>query len=144
MHGIVDEKTDVFSFGVLLLEIITGRRALDDSQKSLVLWAKPLIDNNEVKELVDPSLGDTYDQSEMERMILTASLCVEHTSILRPQMSQVVLLLRGDNYNAQCSKEYLKRFLQRTYSEELLDAEEYNSTKYLRDLNRHKQVAFGA
>lgn len=40
MHGIVDEKIDVFSFGVLVLEIITGRQALDDSQRSLVLWVK--------------------------------------------------------------------------------------------------------
>lgn len=38
MHGIVDEKTDVFAFGVLLLELVTGRRALDYSQQSLVLW----------------------------------------------------------------------------------------------------------
>lgn len=40
MHGIVDEKTDVFAFGVLLLEIITGRQALDESQPetSLILW----------------------------------------------------------------------------------------------------------
>ena len=38
MHGIVDEKTDVFAYGVLLLELITGRQALDSSQKSLVMW----------------------------------------------------------------------------------------------------------
>lgn len=42
MHGIVDEKTDVFAFGVLLLELITGRRALDCSQQSLVLWVREL------------------------------------------------------------------------------------------------------
>ena len=38
MHGIVDEKTDIYSFGVLLLEIISGRRAVDDDQQCLVNW----------------------------------------------------------------------------------------------------------
>lgn len=42
MHGIVDEKIDVFAFGVLLLELISGRRALDYSQQSLVLWVRML------------------------------------------------------------------------------------------------------
>lgn len=38
MHGIVDEKTDIYSFGVLLLEIVSGRRAVDDDQQCLVNW----------------------------------------------------------------------------------------------------------
>lgn len=42
LHGIVDEKTDVFAFGVLLLELVSGRRALDYSQQSLVLWVQYL------------------------------------------------------------------------------------------------------
>lgn len=37
MHGLVHEKTDVFAFGVLLLELITGRRAVDSSRQSLVM-----------------------------------------------------------------------------------------------------------
>ncbi|PSS19630.1 Receptor-like serine/threonine-protein kinase [Actinidia chinensis var. chinensis] len=144
MHGIVDEKTDVFSFGVLLLELITGREALDDSKQSLVLWAKPLLDDNSVNQLVDPSLHDIYDPEEMDRVILTASLCTEQTPILRPRMSQVIILLRGENCKLDCSKECQKRSLQRTFSEELFDAEEYNSTKYLSDLNRHKELALGS
>lgn len=38
MHGIVDEKTDIFAFGILLLEIITGRRPVDSSRQNLLLW----------------------------------------------------------------------------------------------------------
>ncbi|KAH1259367.1 Receptor-like cytosolic serine/threonine-protein kinase RBK2 [Glycine max] len=88
MHGIVSEKTDIYSFGVLLLEIITGRHALDHLKQSIVLWAKPLFEANNIKDLVDPSLGDDYDREQMDRVVLTASLCVEQYPILRPSMSQ--------------------------------------------------------
>ncbi|GAB2211522.1 hypothetical protein Drorol1_Dr00024837 [Drosera rotundifolia] len=139
MHGIVDEKIDVFSFGVLLLELITGRRALDNSRQSLLIWAKPLLHKNDLKKLIDPCLGDDYDREELDRMALTASLCVDYTPILRPAMSQAVVLLKGDDEQA---KDTNQRQMHRTYSEELLDAKEYNSTKYLNDLKQHRLVAF--
>ncbi|KAJ0112374.1 hypothetical protein Patl1_01137 [Pistacia atlantica] len=101
MHGIVDEKTDVFAFGVLLLELVTGRRALDYSQQSVVLWARPLLRKNEVKELVDPSMGDEYDFRQMNLVLLAAYICIQQSSIRRPQMSQVVQLLNG---NLSCLK----------------------------------------
>ncbi|KAK7344215.1 hypothetical protein VNO77_13572 [Canavalia gladiata] len=141
MHGIVDEKTDVYSFGVLLLEIITGRPALDHLQQSVVIWAKPLLEANHIKDLVDPSLGDHYDQQQMGCLVLTASMCVERSPILRPCMRQVVTVLRGDDSVLQSTKAHQRRPFQRTYSEELLDVQEYNSTKYLRDLNRYRQLA---
>ncbi|KAL4637258.1 hypothetical protein ACB092_03G065100 [Castanea dentata] len=143
-NGIVDEKTDVYSFGVLLLELITGRRALDQLQQSLVIWAKPWLDKNDMKELVDPSLGDNYNTEEMDRVILTASMCIEQSPVLRPRMNQVVILLRGEEFVSNCSTECKRRSFQRTYSEELLDVQEYNSTKYLSDLKRHEQVAFSS
>jgi hypothetical protein len=40
MHGIINEKTDVFAYGVLLLELVTGRKAVDSSRQSLVIWVQ--------------------------------------------------------------------------------------------------------
>ncbi|CAI9288604.1 unnamed protein product [Lactuca saligna] len=96
MHGIVDEKIDVFAFGVLLLELISGRRALDYSQQSLVLWAKPLLRKNNVRELVDPAIAENCNKQELHRMVLAASLCIQQSSIRRPDMNQVLQLLKGE------------------------------------------------
>lgn len=46
------------------------------------------MEGNQIKELIDPSLGDDYNPQEMERAILAASLCIELTPVLRPRMSQ--------------------------------------------------------
>ncbi|KAF8107664.1 hypothetical protein N665_0118s0032 [Sinapis alba] len=144
MHGIVDEKTDVFAFGVLLLELITGHPALDESQQSLVLWAKPLLDKKEITQLVDPSLGDEYNLEELSRLTSTASLCIEQSSLLRPRMSQVVELLLGQEGVDMTLREAKRTMLQRTYSEELLDSIEYNSTKYFKDLDHIREVALAS
>ncbi|XP_019419335.1 PREDICTED: receptor-like cytosolic serine/threonine-protein kinase RBK2 isoform X1 [Lupinus angustifolius] len=144
MHGIVDEKTDVYAYGVLLLELITGRQALDSSQKSLVMWAKPLLSANNIKELVDPTLANAYDEVQMKHVILTASLCIEQTSVHRPYMNQVLKILRGEEESLKMMKERQKSKLQRTYSVELNDAEDYNSTKFLSDRDRFMETILGS
>lgn len=144
MHGIVDEKTDVYAYGVLILELITGRQALDSSHKSLVMWAKPLLIKNNVKELADPSLLDVYDVEQMKCLAAIASMCVQQSSVNRPQMKQIVQMLEGDHGCLDLVKKRQKsKKLQRTYSEELFDADEYNSTKYLTDLDKHLEFVLG-
>ncbi|KAG8653835.1 hypothetical protein MANES_05G071100v8 [Manihot esculenta] len=127
MHGIVDEKTDVFAFGVLLLELVTGRRALDYSQQSLVLWAKPLLKKSEIKELVDPALANDYNARQMNLMVLAASLCIQHSSLRRPQLTQVVQILKGNLSCLKCMKKSRVAFFRKAFSEELFKAEEYKS-----------------
>eukprot|EP00249_Psilotum_nudum_P009205 c21779_g1_i1 orf=180-1400(-) len=95
MHGIVNEKTDVFAFGILLLEIISGRRPCDKSQQSLVSWARPILDSGSIQQLVDPELHGSYNARQMQCMALTAALCVRQSAICRPTMSQVLELLCG-------------------------------------------------
>ncbi|XP_039128027.1 receptor-like cytosolic serine/threonine-protein kinase RBK2 [Dioscorea cayenensis subsp. rotundata] len=141
MHGIVDEKTDVYAFGVLLLELITGRKAVDSSQKSLVMWAKPLLETNNMKELVDPSLDNAYNISQLTRTIRTAALCIEQSSIMRPRMCQVIKVLRGDDGRSQSLNARKKPLLHRTFSEEHFEIEEYDATRYLNDMKQHKQLA---
>ncbi|XP_021755894.1 probable receptor-like serine/threonine-protein kinase At5g57670 [Chenopodium quinoa] len=98
LHGIVDEKTDVFAFGILLLEIITGRRPIDSSTQSLLLWAMPLMENGKISELVDTRLEGEYDQDQLHKILLTASCCVRHSSTWRPSMNEVLeLLSEGQN-----------------------------------------------
>ncbi|KAF5190284.1 Receptor-like cytosolic serine/threonine-protein kinase RBK2 [Thalictrum thalictroides] len=90
MHGIVDEKTDVFAFGVFLLEIISGRKPVDLSHQSLVSWAKPILNGDELEKLIDPRLGEDYDMAQLKRVAFTASLCVRTSATWRPTMSEVL------------------------------------------------------
>ncbi|MBA0709001.1 hypothetical protein Golax_024074 [Gossypium laxum] len=104
MHGIVDEKIDVFAFGVLLLEIITGRLPVDSSKQSLLLWAKALMESGNITELADPKLKGKYDEDEMHRTVLTACYCMRQSAVWRPSMSEVLkLLMTGHDSDVQKS-----------------------------------------
>ncbi|KAA8527517.1 hypothetical protein F0562_034768 [Nyssa sinensis] len=145
MHGIVDEKTDVYAYGVLLLELITGRLALDKSQKSLLIWAKPLLANNNIKDLVDPSLAGAYDSEQMNRMVSIASLCIHQSSIERPQMSKVVRMLKKDEDILDGTRKLKKSpVFKRTHPVEFLDEEEEPnsaSANYLNDMKQQMQIS---
>ncbi|KAJ8424865.1 LOW QUALITY PROTEIN: hypothetical protein Cgig2_003152 [Carnegiea gigantea] len=95
MYGKVSNKLDVYSFGVVLLELLSGRKPIDSSkgQESL---AKPILESGKLQELVDPNLADNYDESQMQRMLLAATLCLARTPQLRPNMDQVLRLLKGE------------------------------------------------
>ncbi|KAL9363952.1 hypothetical protein Peur_041825 [Populus x canadensis] len=113
----LDEKTNIYAYGVLLLELITVRQALDSSQRSL---AKPLLMKNSIKELVDPTLGDAYDSE---------------------QMDHGVRVLEGDESSSIELKLRQRSRHQRTPSvADLFDADEYNSTEYLSHLNQQMVV----
>ncbi|KFK32690.1 hypothetical protein AALP_AA6G276300 [Arabis alpina] len=99
--GQSSEKTDVFGFGILLLELITGRRALEFgktvSQKGAMLeWVRKLHKEMKVEELVDRELGTNYDRIEVGEMVQVALLCTQFLPAHRPRMSEVVQMLEGD------------------------------------------------
>ncbi|KAL0379017.1 UNVERIFIED_CONTAM: Receptor-like cytosolic serine/threonine-protein kinase RBK1 [Sesamum radiatum] len=138
MHGLVHEKTDVFAFGVLLLELITGRRAVDSaSRQSLVIWAKPFLEKNSVSEIADPKLGEAYNVVEMKRAMSAAAACIQHLPNKRPNMKRVVQLLKGEGEGVDMRHRLTG---ERALLLDSCDLDEYTSTTYLKDLNRHMEL----
>ncbi|KAF9690181.1 hypothetical protein SADUNF_Sadunf01G0169000 [Salix dunnii] len=115
--GKSSEKTDVFGYGVMLLELITGQRAFDlarlanDDDVMLLDWVcihcipslsciktlvKGLLKDKKLEMLVDADLNGTYIEDEVEQLIQVALLCTQSTPMERPKMSEVVRMLEGD------------------------------------------------
>ncbi|KAF8766325.1 hypothetical protein HU200_007842 [Digitaria exilis] len=102
--GKVNDRSDVFSFGVMLLELITGRkpimRSSGDQPETLVSWARPLltraVEEENIDELIDPRLETNYDAYDMARLIACAAAAVRQTARSRPRMSQIVRYLEGE------------------------------------------------
>ncbi|XAR53336.1 Non-specific serine/threonine protein kinase [Bertholletia excelsa] len=101
--GRLTEKCDVFSFGVMLLELITGRQPTDQCSKygGLVDWARPLLSRRALEDgnfgnVVDRQLQMRYNRDEMARMVACAASCVCLAAEQRPSMSEVVRALEGN------------------------------------------------
>ncbi|KAG6501005.1 hypothetical protein ZIOFF_040870 [Zingiber officinale] len=99
--GQSSEKTDVFGFGILLLELITGRTALEFgksvNQKGTMLdWVKMIHQEKKLDMLIDKNLKNNYDLIELEEIVQVALLCTQFLPGHRPKMSEVVRMLEGD------------------------------------------------
>ncbi|KAL9237003.1 hypothetical protein vseg_011597 [Gypsophila vaccaria] len=100
--GKSSEKTDVFGYGIMLLELITGQRAFDlarlanDDDVMLLDWVKGLLKEKKLEMLVDPDLQTNYIDTEVEQLIQVALLCTQGNPLDRPKMSDVVRMLEGD------------------------------------------------
>ncbi|KAL8472134.1 hypothetical protein ACS0TY_029377 [Phlomoides rotata] len=100
--GKSSEKTDVFGYGIMLLEIVTGQRAIDFSRLEeeddvlLLDHVKKLQREKRLVAIVDRNLNKTYNIQEVEMMIQVALLCTQSSPEDRPAMSEVVRMLEGE------------------------------------------------
>ncbi|XP_074567193.1 putative LRR receptor-like serine/threonine-protein kinase At1g07650 [Curcuma longa] len=99
MRGYLTDKADVYSFGIVALELVSGKSNTSyrpkDEFVNLLDWACVLHDRGILMELVDPELGSAYPNDEVILMLNVALLCTNSSPTLRPTMSKVVSLLEG-------------------------------------------------
>lgn len=98
MWGKVSESCDVYSFGILLLELLSGRKPIEKLGKgikrTIVEWVTPLVLEGSFEELADPKLQGKFDREELRGLLHVATKCAQSSPEERPTMLEVVELLK--------------------------------------------------
>ncbi|PON90076.1 Mitogen-activated protein kinase kinase kinase [Trema orientale] len=101
MLGKASESCDVYSFGILLLELASGKKPIEKlsatQKRTITDWALPFACERKFDELADPKLNGDYVEDELKRVILVALLCAHTRPERRPTMLEVVELLKGES-----------------------------------------------
>lgn len=101
MLGKASESCDVFSFGILLLELATGKKPIQKlsstMKRTITDWALPLAWERTFDELADPKLNGKYVEEELKKVIFLGLLCAQSQPEKRPTMLEVVEILKGQS-----------------------------------------------
>ncbi|XP_031391565.1 uncharacterized protein LOC116203778 isoform X2 [Punica granatum] len=95
MRGLLTLEADTYSFGVLVLEIVSGRRHTSGEGKYILERAWDLHKMGELLSLVDKAIMGDFDREEAYKYLITCLLCTQNDLDLRPDMSTVIDMLTG-------------------------------------------------
>ncbi|XP_010930906.1 probable serine/threonine-protein kinase At1g01540 [Elaeis guineensis] len=100
--GMLNETSDIYSFGILIMEIISGRKPVDYSRPpgevNLVEWLKMLVSNRNSEGVLDPKMLERPSSRALKRTLLVALRCVDPDSQKRPKMGHVIHMLEADDF----------------------------------------------
>ncbi|KAK8619771.1 hypothetical protein V6N13_066278 [Hibiscus sabdariffa] len=107
MTGQLTFKSDIYSLGVVLLELVTGRKAIDHTrergEENLVAWARPLFkERKNFSRMVDPLLQGQYPVRGLYQALAIAAMCVQEQPNMRPVVSEVVMTLNTIRAKRAC------------------------------------------
>ncbi|XP_022930374.1 probable serine/threonine-protein kinase PBL26 [Cucurbita moschata] len=96
--GQLTAKSDIYSFGVVMLELITGRKAVDttkpNNEQNLVAWAQPFFrDPKRFPDLADPLLGRLFPEKDLNQAVAVAAMCLQEEAEVRPLIADVMIAL---------------------------------------------------
>ncbi|KAH6782462.1 Protein kinase superfamily protein [Perilla frutescens var. hirtella] len=109
MSGKLTLKSDIYSFGVVLLELITGRKAIDctkaPGEQNLVMWSRPFLkDPRKFVLIVDPLLEGRFSARSLNQAIAITAMCLQEQASFRPLISDIVIALEYLASQAQDSR----------------------------------------
>lgn len=100
--GMLNERSDVYSFGILIMEIISGRVPVDYSRPpgevNLIEWLKVMVSNRNTDGVIDPKMPEPPNSRALKRTLLVALRCVDPDSTKRPKMGHVIHMLEVDDF----------------------------------------------
>ncbi|CAN6205644.1 unnamed protein product [Urochloa humidicola] len=100
LRGQYSTKSDVFSFGILVIEIVTGMRNtgryFDEQNEDIISIVWRHWSEGRIAEMIDDSLGRNYSETEVLKCINIGLLCLQQNPVDRPTMSDVMVMLNGD------------------------------------------------